>query len=99
MLSPIDAIFVIKLGGGVVDTVDLVFCDDEFVAFWAVALRKLTINTTKINWSFIAAVFFERANFSINFSPFLNSVSFYFVSLGQFKILSLHLIHNNNALE
>jgi hypothetical protein len=56
-----DAMFVIKLGGGVVDAVilglnEVKFC--KFVAFCVVALCAPSVtNTTKIHLSFIATIF------------------------------------------
>lgn len=85
MLSPIEAIFEIKFGGGVVVVVDFGFAVTvgKFVAFSAIALRKLAINTTNTNLSFIAAIFL-RAKLNRFFHRF------YFCLPEQLEILSLH---------
>lgn len=86
MLSPIEAIFEIKFGAGVVVVVDLVFevtVGGFVVAFCAVALStKFAINTTKINFNSIAAIFL-RAKFIGIFHRF------FFVLLEQLEIFSL----------
>lgn len=68
MLSPIDAKFEIKLAGVVVVTAILGFkvTVGASLVFSAVALMTLTINTTKIGFSFIAVKLLAR-KFLLNF--------------------------------
>lgn len=83
MLSPIDAMFEIKFGGGVVVVVGLVVAlVGEVVVFSAVTLR-ITTNTAKSNSNFIAAFFIAREVEGI-FNCFL------FVLLDHVKISSLN---------